>query len=112
MEPQIAKRLLELNHQFYQTFAGEFSKTRQRIQPGVRRILQDIPPLASILDLGCGNGETLREFRRQGYRGRYIGLDASPRLLEIARDEVAGESERFLLANLAHPGWAENILTT
>jgi len=112
MESQIAERLLELNHQFYQTFAGEFSKTRQRIQPGVRQILRNIPSSASILDLGCGNGETLREFRRQGYRGRYFGLDASPELLGIARSEVTGGSEWFLMADLADPGWAENILTT
>ncbi len=109
MESQIAERLLELNHQFYQTFADEFSKTRQRIQPGARRILEKFPPGASILDLGCGNGETQREIRRLGHRGVYVGIDVSPGLLTIARSETAGQNERFLLADLARPDWAERL---
>jgi hypothetical protein len=34
-------RLIQLNDQFYQTFALQFSLTRQRLQPGVHKILND-----------------------------------------------------------------------
>ena len=60
MDKIIAAKLLQLNAEFYQTFAVQFSATRQRIQPGVQRILKTVDPRAHILDLGCGNGELAR----------------------------------------------------
>ena len=107
MEPAVAQRLIELNRQFYQTFAGPFSATRQRLQPGVLRILERLPLDADILDLGCGNGELWRALDRAGLRGRYVGLDFSPRLLSIASSQQLETSGRasFLIADLAEPGW-------
>jgi len=84
MKTAIAKRLLELNQQFYQTFGTEFSATRRRIQPGVKRILNLIGPDESILDLGCGNGELARLLVRHGHRAPYTGLDFSLPLLREA----------------------------
>ena len=49
--------LLNLNRTFYQTFAEEFSSTRQRLQPGVMRIARQFSNQENILDLGCGNGQ-------------------------------------------------------
>ncbi len=40
---------------------------------------------ASILDLGCGYGDFLPFLRAQGHRGRYIGLDVAPAMVEAAR---------------------------
>ncbi|HBY08767.1 MAG TPA: hypothetical protein DEH22_13665, partial [Chloroflexi bacterium] len=60
MDNKIAAKLLQLNAEFYQTFAVQFSDTRQRLQPGVLRILDRISSEARILDLGCGNGELAR----------------------------------------------------
>ncbi len=54
-------RLLDLNKQFYQTFGREFSSTRQRLQPGVIRILDMLGGDEVLLDLGCGNGQLARE---------------------------------------------------
>ena len=73
MDDEIAARLIDLNRQFYQTFALQFSATRGRIQPGVRRVLGDLPLHADVLDLGCGNGGLARELARQGYTGAYAG---------------------------------------
>jgi len=56
VDSNTVNRLIELNRQFYQTFAGAFSATRQRIQPGVRRQIEQLPANARLLDLGCGNG--------------------------------------------------------
>ena len=88
MDSATAAALLALNHQFYQTFALQFSATRQRIQPGVQRLLPALSQAASLLDLGCGNGELARRLVAQGFRGRYVGLDFSPGLLQAAGQEA------------------------
>jgi tRNA (uracil-5-)-methyltransferase TRM9 len=105
----IAARLLRLNQEFYQTFAEPFSQTRSRLQPGVLRALADLPSEASVLDLGCGNGEVARELTRQGHHGLYLGIDASPQLLARARVAARSPSVRFLRADLAAANWADDL---
>jgi tRNA (uracil-5-)-methyltransferase TRM9 len=97
-------RLLNLNRQFYQTFALPFSLTRHRLQPGVLRILEGVGPGEDLLDLGCGNGELAHELARCGHPGSYTGLDFSPALLEEAR---AGQPAnfRFVQADLSSADW-------
>lgn len=108
MQPGIAARLIELNRQFYQTFGGEFSFTRQRIQPGVRRLLPLLLSGRALLDLGCGNGELARELSRRGFAGDYLGLDFSQPLLS----EAGGLPPRFSFAeaDLTSPGWDKALL--
>ncbi len=99
-------KLLALNRQFYQTFALQFSATRLRLQPGVRRILKTLPVKANILDLGCGNGELARELSRRGHQGFYVGLDYSPELLtEAKKIPLAPLRSFFIEVDLASPGW-------
>ncbi|MBC8332415.1 MAG: class I SAM-dependent methyltransferase [Anaerolineae bacterium] len=88
MNSDIIQKLLQLNQQFYQTFAEQFSATRGRLQPGVLRVLETISSQDTILDLGCGNGELGRELARRGHQGQYLGLDFSPELLSAARAGV------------------------
>jgi tRNA (uracil-5-)-methyltransferase TRM9 len=104
VNPTTLSRLLDLNRQFYQTFANAFSATRQRLQPGVLRILEQINPYISLLDLGCGNGELAHELTRRGHTGLYTGLDFSSALLEQA---AAGQlpNFRFFQADLASSDW-------
>lgn len=45
--------------------------------------LELLPLNACILDVGCGGGRDLREFRERGYET--FGIDPSPALVEIAR---------------------------
>ena len=106
MDKSIVQKLLQLNAEFYQTFASQFSDTRQRIQPGVRKILDSMDPTIRILDLGCGNGELARELIQGGFGGQYVGLDFSEALLDVAREGVAGiENFSFIQGNLADPDW-------
>ena len=88
MNRDTALRLLELNQQFYQSFAGPFSESRRRLQPGVARLLKRIPPEGSVLDLGCGPGTLALELTLSGYRGSYLGLDSSASLLEVTREAL------------------------
>jgi len=104
MDSATARRLVDLNRQFYQTFADEFSATRQRVQPGVRKILAALEGSEQILDLGCGNGETARSLAHDGFAGSYFGLDFAPALLAFARRGLDAARFRFAEADLAAPG--------
>jgi SAM-dependent methyltransferase len=110
MRLETVARLLALNRQFYQTFSLQFSATRQRIQPGVRRIIHGLSDKNSILDLGCGNGGVARELLKQGYQGSYVGLDSSRELLDQAQ-RIAPGSEYFLFlhADLSTSGWPDLV---
>jgi tRNA (uracil-5-)-methyltransferase TRM9 len=111
MNPEVAQKLLNVNLQFYQTFSNQFSATRQRIQPGVRKILERLPEEVSILELGCGNGELPLQLSRKNHRGYYLGLDFSSPLLELAQEvnqQIVQKSPlhvRFQTADLAAPDW-------
>jgi tRNA (uracil-5-)-methyltransferase TRM9 len=109
MKSQTVARLLSLNKQFYQTFGGEFSSTRLRLQPGVQRVLDGLAGDEAILDLGCGNGEMARELMRRGHRGRYTGVDFSLPLLEIARRGWEDAPATFISADLASVDWDKKI---
>jgi len=109
MHPTTVKKLLKLNHQFYQTMALQFSATRRRVQPGIQRILQRIPSEARILDLGCGNGELARAIQQQGRYASYVGLDFSAELLAEAQKRAAGPDTTFIQADLSQPNWEQRI---
>lgn len=103
MDPATAARLIEINRDFYSRFGGSFSATRGRLQPGVLRILSSLHGSESILDLGCGNGGLARELARRGHRGRYLGVDFSPPLLQDARSGLKGLEASFIQADLTRP---------
>jgi SAM-dependent methyltransferase len=110
MDADTVSTLLELNRQFYQTFAASFSATRQRIQPGVRRLLAEFPRQSRFLDLGCGNGELAHVLAAEGFCGAYTGMDVSRPLLETSTAQTtAGLSVRFITGDLAAPDWQANL---
>ena len=85
VKKEIIDRIVTLNREFYQTFAVSFSSTRYQVQPGVKKILQRIPFSANVLDLGCGNGNILRNLCTQKFSGMYMGVDFSPNLIDDAQ---------------------------
>lgn len=95
MKEEITVRLIDLNQGFYQSFAGAFSDTRGRLQPGVLNVLDTLTMEESILDLGCGNGEFAAELERRGFSGNYLGVDFSPEMLQIARGKVSSPNYGF-----------------
>ncbi len=100
MDSAIAARLIQLNRDFYDRFGADFSATRQRLQPGVARLLPTFARDASILDLGCGNGELARALARRGHRGPYLGLDFSVPLLSDASALPEGFDAKFVEVDL------------
>jgi tRNA (uracil-5-)-methyltransferase TRM9 len=84
MKPTTVQTLLAINREFYNRFGDSFSATRQRLQPGVTKILETIRADESVLDLGCGNGLFLRELHRRGHTAPLLGVDFSLPLLRKA----------------------------
>lgn len=113
MEKTIIQKIFDLNGQFYQHYGGAFAETRRRIQPGVRRILNEWVHDGSWLDLGCGSGALSAEWVEKGILGAYEGLDFSPVLIDTAQSSSRtyelkpGQGVRFAIANLADPNWIE-----
>jgi len=110
MEAQVRDQLINLNRTFYQTFAQQFSATRQHLQPGVLQVLDLISNQQGVLDLGCGNGQLASELNSRGHQGRYIGLDLNPDFLEIARDKLSGiNSVSFQKKDLTTTSWDKDL---
>ena len=80
-----------LNRDFYRITASEFSATRQQAWPGWERLLEVLDlPLASVLDIGCGNGRFAHFLaERQGQAFDYIGIDNCAALLAVAGQSLA-----------------------
>lgn len=120
MESQISQKLIELNHQFYQTFSASFSSTRFSVQPGVKKIINEYIQTAkdgfpcSILDIGCGNGELARYLGKINFCGKYIGLDSSASLLSYCeRIPRASMVQRdFLVRDITETDWVEDFPTS
>ena len=113
MKEKIVQKLLDLNREFYQTFASQFSATRMRIQPGVKQVMEILPKYINILDLGCGNGQFALALAHQGHQGHYLGLDFSPKLLDIARTDIENFSNfSFIQGDLASQNWDNQINST
>ncbi len=100
---------MALNREFYQTLAGPFAATRGKVQPGVQRLLERMPPGAAVADLGCGNGNAAKFLSARGFRGRYAGFDLSSGLLEIARAERYPFPAAFHHVDFLEPGWESSI---
>ncbi|NTW44649.1 MAG: methyltransferase domain-containing protein, partial [Anaerolineaceae bacterium] len=93
MRQETIQSILDINRQFYQTFGDAFAATRRRIQPGIRRILADLPGDGHWLDLGCGSGALALEWIRLEHTGSYTGIDFSTPLLAEAQRSLSEVSE-------------------
>lgn len=109
MNSATARRLIALNRDFYHQFGADFSDTRQRLQPGVTRLVDSLTGGESILDLGCGNGELARALARRGHHAPYLGLDFSVPLLADASDIPTGFPAKFIEVDLTSPTWDADI---
>lgn len=107
MDESVIQKLLNLNEQFYQTFAASFSETRERVQPGVLKVIENIPREVSVLDLGCGNGNLAKLLAQGGHAGPYLGLDSSQALLDEAIEASIHPNSAFELAKLHETAWRE-----
>jgi glycine/sarcosine N-methyltransferase len=69
----------------------------EREAPFLGRLLADAPD-PSVLDVGCGTGEHVAWFARQGVRA--VGLDRSESMIDAAREHEARGEGRFVLGDV------------
>lgn len=100
MDDLLVRRLVELNAEFYDTFARPFSASRSAPQPGFSQLLEHFPRgLLNVLDVGCGNGRFGRFLRSVGKLESYTGIDASSALLA----EVTDLDGELLVRDISRP---------
>jgi tRNA (uracil-5-)-methyltransferase TRM9 len=111
MDSATALRLTEINREFYRRVAPEFSRSRQRLNPGILRAFAGIPVCHRLLDVGCGDGRVGLAWVA-GELGlpwtaecRYLGLDQSAELL--AARAPWPEGLEAIPADLAGSGWPD-----
>ncbi len=108
MDKEITERLLALNREFYATFARPFAASRPVSDPALVCILPYIPQRARVLDVGCGDGRLALLLNRERPGTTYLGVDAVPDLIELARArsaQLTAISAEFRVADIAKPGW-------
>jgi ubiquinone/menaquinone biosynthesis C-methylase UbiE len=95
--------------ELYDEFAPDYERTRvPRFRPFVKQLLRlyDTRPGSHVLDAGCGTGLAATMVApRVGHSGRVLGVDLSPRMLEIARHKAHGygfDQCEFVLGDMAH----------
>jgi SAM-dependent methyltransferase len=111
MKTSTARRLVQLNHDFYARFAGEFAASRSALPDGILHALDALAGCRSLLDVGCGDGRVARVLaRRRGPRRveRYRGVDQSAELLRrlIDASPPLPPDYRAVLADITRPGWS------
>ncbi len=112
MDSETAEKLLALNRAFYASFARPFADSRPVRDPALTCILPYIPQRARVLDVGCGNGRLALLLDRERPGVSYLGFDAVPELVEVARARAAGLaaiSAALRVADVARPGWARAL---
>ena len=70
--------------EWYATNYGEYPTNRLAVDA------LDLPMDAVVVDIGCGTGYALRHASLRVMRGRLIGIDPVPRMIEIARERTLG----------------------
>lgn len=115
MKQETIRKLFDINCLFYQSFGKAFAETRRRIQPGVRRVLDEWIDGGDWLDLGCGSGVLAVEWAKRGLSGSYLGLDFSKELLAEAQANLSKVELQpkltiaFAFADLADESWPEAV---
>jgi 2-polyprenyl-3-methyl-5-hydroxy-6-metoxy-1,4-benzoquinol methylase len=108
MDNTTVEKLLALNHAFYADFAESFADSRTLSDPAITRILPYIPRGARVLDVGCGNGRLALLLDRSRPGMTYVGVDAVPEMIEVARTQTAdleNVEAQFHVADITRPDW-------
>lgn len=114
MKPNLVERLLAVNHEFYERYAGSFSSSRYSIQPGVRHLLPELIQAQNLLDVGCGNGNLALALQKNNFTGHYLGIDFSPNLLNRVpttpdRARSGERHDHFITLELSDPSWPTHL---
>ena len=80
--------------------------------PGDEFYLSLVREAGDVLDVGCGTGSLLKRARRDGHRGRLVGLDPGVGMLAVAREEPSVEWVDGILRPGAYDGEFDLVTMT
>jgi len=101
MKPDVRQALNAINRRFYDERAGAFASKRARPWKGFDRVLRELTPGATVLDVGCGHGRFARAVADSGVADlEYLGLDSSPAMLALAQAQGLPGWVQFRLADV------------
>ncbi|MFN3301894.1 MAG: class I SAM-dependent methyltransferase [Patescibacteria group bacterium] len=83
MRPETVQKILEETKKNFDKIAEHFSKTREEPWEIMKLFLKYIKDNDRVLDIGCGNGRLYKLLQDKSVR--YIGIDNSKNLIEIAK---------------------------
>jgi SAM-dependent methyltransferase len=112
MDERTTERLLTLNREFYAEFAEHFAATRSISDPALTSALPHIPRRARVLDVGCGNGRLALLLDRERPGAAYVGVDAVPELIAVARaeaEQLTNVSATFRVLDITQAGWTDAL---
>ena len=112
MDKETTEKLLALNREFYATFARPFAGSRPVSDPALVSILPHIPQRARVLDVGCGNGRLAALLDQERPGSTYLGVDAVPELVELARaqaNHLTTISAECRVADITRTGWSSSL---
>jgi SAM-dependent methyltransferase len=97
MKRETVLALNALNQAFYASIAPEWTQTRSAPWPGFPRTYELADQPMRVLDVGAGDGRfgAWLKLHAAPAPREYLGLDASERLLELARERELGAAFRF-----------------
>jgi SAM-dependent methyltransferase len=106
MNNSTSAKLSELNQQFYKIKADAFNLTRHYQWRGWTRLFTYLNAsntnIASILDLGCGNGRFVQSLGPNLKNGfQYQGVDSSTELISFAKANNQQNNIRFTVNSIA-----------
>lgn len=104
--------LLTINRVFYEELAQPFADSRSTRQPGLQWVVQSLRGVATLLDVGCGNGRLAHAVDEAGQSLRYTGIDASAALLAIAAESAAALTTvqaEYRLIDISRDSWTTHL---
>lgn len=72
---------------------ADFSASHGRRVEIFRRVFPALELTGAVLDLGCGSGDVLLRFARAFPRARFVGIDGSTPMLELAQRELGRDRD-------------------
>jgi SAM-dependent methyltransferase len=87
MDQKTANKIINLNKQSYNSVATQFSRSRKKFWPILKKLAKYISKDSKVLDIGCGNGRLLRYLNDKQIL-KYKGIDFSKELLCQAQKQV------------------------
>ncbi|EKE19912.1 MAG: hypothetical protein ACD_8C00086G0003 [uncultured bacterium] len=98
MKKEIAQKILNETEIGYDSISKKFSQTRKHFWRGLEFIKDYTHENDFILDFGCGNGR-LFELIAQTAGVKYLGIDVSEKLIDLAKEKYGADGATFQKIN-------------